>query len=132
MEAFKFLLPAVQKISDKLEQRAAVNDLASYLGVDPGLVLDQFKKSAAEPPRAGSAGGARQRDSGHGTDLMNALLSSDRARAEMLPALPPELTDRVRNSRNFRRIAAGGGGWRRVLIFRPGGPLSGARQGTIA
>src|SRR5690349_11724563 len=54
--AFKFLLPAVQKISDKLERAATVNDLASYLGVDPGLVLEQFKKSAgdkrAPAPRA--------------------------------------------------------------------------------
>jgi DNA primase len=91
--AFKFLLPAVQKIHDKLEQAATVNDLASYLGVDASLVLDQFKKSAvsrrapATPPQAASGIPAMERI------LINALLSSDRARKEMLPALRPEMTE---------------------------------------
>src|SRR5712692_757527 len=48
MDAFKFLLPAVQKISDKLERAAIASDLAGYLGVEPGLVLDQFKRAAAD------------------------------------------------------------------------------------
>jgi len=91
--AFKFLLPAVQKISDKLEQAATVNDLASYLGVDPGLVLDQFKKSAASrrapAPQAAPASGIPHME----RILLSALLSMDRARAEILPALLPELTD---------------------------------------
>jgi DNA primase len=90
--AFKFLLPAVQKIGDKLERAATVNDLASYLGVDPGLVLDQFKKSAtdrrAPVPQAAPASEIPAIE----RILLNALLSSDRAREEMLPALPPELT----------------------------------------
>src|SRR6476660_3198201 len=90
--AFTFLLPAVQKISDKLEQAATVNDLASYLGVDPGLVLDQFKKSAANRrapvPQAAPASEIPHME----RILINALLSSDRARTEMLPALLPEMT----------------------------------------
>jgi len=90
--AFKFLLPAVQKIRDKLEQAATVNDLASYLGVDPGLVLDQFKKSAADRrapvPQAEPASAIPHME----RILLNALLASDRARTEMLPALLPEMT----------------------------------------
>jgi DNA primase len=109
--AFKFLLPAVQKIGDKLEQAATVNDLASYLGVDPGLVLDQFKKSAASrrapvpQVAAASAIPAMERI------LLNALLSSDRARAEMLPALLPELTGTFVTREVFEglRQAAGDG-----------------------
>ena len=109
--AFKFLLPAVQKISDKLEQAATVNDLASYLGVDPGLVLDQFKKSAASRrapvPQAAPASGIPRME----RILLNALLSSDRARAEMLPALLPELTDTFVTREVFEglRQAAGAG-----------------------
>jgi len=91
--AFKFLLPAVQKIGDKLERAATVNDLASYLGVDPGLVLDQFKKSAADRrapvPLAAPASAIPPME----RILLNALLASDRARSEMLPALLPEMTD---------------------------------------
>jgi hypothetical protein len=90
--AFKFLLPAVQKIRDKLEQAATVNDQASYLGVDPGLVLDQFKKSAADRrapvPQAEPASAIPHME----RILLNALLASDRARTEMLPALLPEMT----------------------------------------
>ena len=48
MEAFRFLLPSVQKIGDRLERAAIANDQAGYLGVDAGLVLDQFKKAATD------------------------------------------------------------------------------------
>ena len=72
---------------------ATVNDLASYLGVDASLVLDQFKKSAAErraptpQPEPASGIPAMERI------LLNALLSSDRARIEMLPMLRREMTE---------------------------------------
>ncbi len=45
---FQFLLPAVQRLSDKLERLAVVNDVAGYLGVDAGPVLENFRKAAAE------------------------------------------------------------------------------------
>lgn len=48
MEAFRFLLPAVQKLPDKLQRLAVVNDMASYLRVEPGEMLDQFRKSAGD------------------------------------------------------------------------------------
>jgi DNA primase len=41
------LLPAVDKVSDPLERSAIANDLASYIGVAPGMVLDSFRKIAA-------------------------------------------------------------------------------------
>ena len=61
MDAFKFLLPAVQKISDKLERAAVASDLAGYLGVEPGLVLEQFKRAATDrhaPGQVALASGA--------------------------------------------------------------------------
>lgn len=48
MEAFRFLLPAVQKLPDKLERLAVVNDMANYLRVEPGEMLEQFRKAAAD------------------------------------------------------------------------------------
>lgn len=48
MDVFKFLLPAVQKVGDKLTRTAVASDLASYLGVDRSLVAEQFKKFALE------------------------------------------------------------------------------------
>ena len=48
VEAFQFLMPAIQSLSDKLERVAVANDLAGYLGVDTGLVLEHFRKNAAD------------------------------------------------------------------------------------
>ena len=48
MDAFRFLLPAVQKVSSPLERAAVANDLADYFGIDRSLVLDQFRKAAGE------------------------------------------------------------------------------------
>jgi DNA primase len=92
MDAFKFLLPAVQKISDKLERAAVASDLAGYLGVEPGLVLDQFKRAAADrrapviPPQPRASVPALERI------LLNAVVSSERVRAEILPRLSEAMT----------------------------------------
>jgi DNA primase len=99
LDAFKFLLPAVQKLSDKLERAAVASDLAGYLRVEPGLVLDQFKRAATDRRTAGQVPGS----SGAGSTpnvqipaleriLLNALLSSEPARLQILPRLPAEMT----------------------------------------
>jgi DNA primase len=101
--AFKFLLPAVQKISDKLERAAVADDLASYLGVDRGLVLEQFKKSATDrtghssfgPPAFGPNASAPAKVSVPAMEriLLSALLSGEEAREEILPQIPAALTE---------------------------------------
>ena len=48
VDAFQFLLPSIQALNDKLERVAVANDLASYLGVESGLVLEHFRKAAAD------------------------------------------------------------------------------------
>ncbi len=93
MDAFKFLLPAVQKISGNLERAAVANDVAGYLGVEPGLVLDQFKKAAGArraplavtPPRVEIPAPERI--------LLNALLNSEETRHRILPRLPGALEE---------------------------------------
>ena len=51
-QAFQFLIPAIQSLTDKLERVAVANDVAGYLGVDSGLVLESFRKMAAEKSEA--------------------------------------------------------------------------------
>lgn len=52
MEGFRTLLkPALEKIPDKLERLAIVNDLSSYLGVDAKAILEQLTVAAASSPR---------------------------------------------------------------------------------
>jgi DNA primase len=87
----KFLLPAVQRISDKLERATVANDIANYLGVEPGLVLEYFRKAverrdktmatAAEPVKPVER------------ILLNAVLESLEVRRSILPRLKqaPEL-----------------------------------------
>lgn len=48
VSVLKFLIPAVHRISDRLERMAIANDLAGYIGVDRGLVLDSFRKAVAD------------------------------------------------------------------------------------
>jgi DNA primase len=45
---FQFLLPAIQRLPDKIERVAVANDVAGYLGVDAGLVLENFRKAAMD------------------------------------------------------------------------------------
>ncbi len=97
MDAFKFLLPAVQKISDKLERAAVASDLAGYLGVEPGMVLEQFKKAATERHAPGQVAAAQPKRTAVQIPaleriLLNTLLSSEETRQQILPRLPAQLT----------------------------------------
>src|SRR5271168_4072621 len=47
-DAFQSLLPAIQGLGNELERYSVANDLAAYLGVEPGLVLKHFRKMAAD------------------------------------------------------------------------------------
>jgi DNA primase len=92
MEAFRFLLPSVQKIGDKLERAAIANDLAGYLGVDAGLVLEQFKKAATDR-RAPAKPASKEAASIPAIEriLLNAVIASEEVRIEILPLLTPDL-----------------------------------------
>ncbi len=85
--AFQFLLPAIQSLADKIERGAVVNDVAAYLQVEPGLVLEQFRKLAVDrrervlPPAVTAPVRALDRI------LIGALLSSPEARDEWLREL---------------------------------------------
>ncbi|MEO8052006.1 MAG: DNA primase [Acidobacteriota bacterium] len=102
MDAFKFLMPAVQKISDKLERAAVASDLAGYLGVPPEMVLQEMKKAAtnrhapgqlaARPAGSASSGAPPIQVPAVERILLNALLSSEETRQRILPELPAELT----------------------------------------
>jgi DNA primase len=109
--AFKFLLPAVLKVPDKLERAAVANDLAGYLGVDPSLVLDEFKKSANERRPAESRPAPAASLPAVERMLLNAILASERVRVEILPQLTSELTNDFVSAEIFeglRHVAADG------------------------
>jgi len=41
-------MPAVERISDRLERMAIANAVAEYIGVDRGMVLDSFRKAVVD------------------------------------------------------------------------------------
>jgi DNA primase len=46
--ALEFLLPKLRGVNDPLERMTIANDVAGYLGVSQGMVLDRFRRAAAE------------------------------------------------------------------------------------
>ena len=83
---FQFLLPAIQGLPDKLERAAVANDVASYLGIERGLVLENFRKMAVERQETQMR---RVREALPNTDriLLGLILTNAEAAAEILPQL---------------------------------------------
>jgi DNA primase len=86
VDAFQFLLPSIQGLNDKLERVAVANDLASYLGVESGLVLEHFRKAAADRAERTPA---PKSDPARMTDriLLPLLVGDEEARAQLMPHL---------------------------------------------
>jgi DNA primase len=86
ISALQYLLPVVQKISDRLERMTVANDVAGYLAVEKSLVLDAFLRSAAgrsdnlvELPKTAIRADER--------GLVNVILSQAEGREELLAEL---------------------------------------------
>jgi len=86
LDTWKFLLPYIERIPAKLERAAVASDLASHVGVDSRVVLEQFRNlsgsrtAKTNGPKTSSVPGIERL-------LLNALLASREARAEVLPRL---------------------------------------------
>ncbi len=84
--ALQFLLPSIQKIPDKMERAAVVSDVAAYLKLDAGLLLEQFRKAATnreqirlDKPRYDLPSAEKM--------LVHALVQSAQARRQILEEL---------------------------------------------
>jgi DNA primase len=102
----QFLLPAVQRINDRLERLTVANDVAGYIGVEQGVVLEAFRKASSdrqektvtapkEPLRADERG------------LLRVLLSGTPDQARILEALRGiELSGELQARRIYQAILA--------------------------
>jgi DNA primase len=86
VQGFQFLLPVIQRIPEKLERLAVANDVAAYLGVDAGAVLEHFRKAAGERKTAAPAR-ARPLIPAVERILIRCLLFDAEAREAVLPQL---------------------------------------------
>jgi len=46
VQALEFLLPSVRQVADRMERAALATELAAVLGVEQGLLLEQFRRAA--------------------------------------------------------------------------------------
>jgi len=84
--AFQFLLPSIQRMPDRLDRLAVANDVAEYLHMEPGIVLDEFRKAAAERRQQVRPKEQPLPDPNE-VLLVHALLHDEQARAEIAPLL---------------------------------------------
>jgi len=87
MAALKELLPAIRRMSDKIERAAVAEDVAHYLGVERGIVLDQFRKAALDRRERTPGAEARLSVPAMEKILLNAILASPAIRPNILPRL---------------------------------------------
>ena len=85
--AFQFLLPAIQRITDKIERTAIAGDVAGYLGVDSGLVLESFRKAAADRREKTLAPAPAEPVRHDEKILLKLFLGSEEARMRLIPEL---------------------------------------------
>ena len=82
----QFLMPAVERISDRLERMTIANDVAGYIGVERGMVLDSFRKAVAER-REKTLEGPKTVLRHDERMLLNALLAQPEMRSEVIGEL---------------------------------------------
>jgi DNA primase len=82
---FQFLLPQIHRMPDRLDRLEVVNDLAEYLRVEASVVLDEFRKAAAERREVRNLPKPTSQFKTHERQLLRALLENPEAQNE-LPA----------------------------------------------
>ncbi len=101
----QFLLPAIQRISDKLERAAIADEVATYLGIDRGLVLDSFRKAVVER-REKTLPAGKEPARPVERILLNCLLASEEVRREVLPMLAAMPLAQFATHRIFQALLA--------------------------
>ncbi len=83
-EAFQYLQPSIHLLPDKIQRAAVAQNIAERMGVDAGLILEEFRRSAIRRDRRPAAPVTAHAFS-HGERLLLELfLDSAEARDEML------------------------------------------------
>jgi DNA primase len=100
------VLPPLQRISDRLARMAIANDLAAYIGVERGVVLDNFRKAIADR-REKSIERPKSMIRADEKGLVNVLLSDAEGREELIAEIEQlEVIDRLHTRRILRSAMA--------------------------
>ena len=82
--ALGLLMPAINLAPDKIRRVAQADEAAAYLGIDPGLVLDQFRRAAVDRRAPTFTASSLDELSQSEKLLIRTLLESAEAREEIL------------------------------------------------
>jgi DNA primase len=127
-----FLLPKVQGITDQLERMTIAGDVAGYIGVEKGMVLDHFRKAVSE--RTEKAIERPKSPLRHDERLLLIALVTDAAlRAELIaPLRRLQTIDTLPSRRVFQAIFALEEAGGRVGFDEVNGRLEEADQSLLA
>ena len=84
VQAFQFLWPSLQRVHDKLERAALVNEISSYLGIDPQLIREQFRRAAPDEGAIRRAAAISSSVPPNERLLLSCILQSEDARSAVL------------------------------------------------
>lgn len=89
IEGFKsLLLPAIRKISSRLERATVAGEVAEYLGVDRSIVLKEFRATPGPVTGNGSAPHKAADSTMKERVMLRSLLANNEVRSTLLPRLP--------------------------------------------
>ena len=127
-----FLLPKVQSIADQLERMTIAGDVAGYIGVEKGMVLDHFRRAVSE--RREKAIERPKSPLRHDERLLLiALVTDARLRAELIaPLRRLQTIDTLPSRRVFQAIFALEEAGGRVGFDEVNGRLEEADQSLLA
>jgi len=109
MAGLRFLMPAIQRIPDKLERAAIAEDVAGYLSVERSLVLDQFRRMAANRTAERAAAAPPSAIPANERLLLRCLIHSAEARDQLSERLAGLVEEQpLEGAAIFRAILATG------------------------
>jgi DNA primase len=102
--AFRWIAPAIRRIPDAIERAAVADEVAGYIGIDRGLILDDLRKNGTRDKNGGTAS-AQQLPLNERT-LLRSLIDSEDVRGVLIPALAgmPEVVQRFQCARIIETI----------------------------
>jgi hypothetical protein len=84
---YKALVKEIHRVPDRVRRLAIANDIAEYVGLEAGMVLDEFRRAAGERRAPRSALREQKRMDANELLLLHALLSNAEAREMVAPTL---------------------------------------------
>jgi DNA primase len=83
-QAFQFLWPSLQRVQDKLERAALAGEVSAYLGLDPQLIREQFRRAVPDSEAIKRVTAISSSIPSNEKLLLNCVLKNEEARAAVL------------------------------------------------